>query len=190
MLAAAQAILDESGPGALTVERVVARAKTSTGAFYARFGDRRGLLHALQDAFLAHLAQEVSGVVERTQQIPDLSDAVQTFVTEFLTSFVENRAAFHAFMLQNLADPEMRARGAQASQGAAAAFAHIVMSHVAGPPTPALEWACDVAFRTLFALATQSVMLDPTEATPQAWDPEKFATEVGRMLVGYLADTA
>ena len=51
MLDAAEEFLDRAGPDALTVEAVVRESQASIGSFYARFGDRLGLLFALQERF-------------------------------------------------------------------------------------------------------------------------------------------
>jgi AcrR family transcriptional regulator len=46
---AALAILDEEGPDGLTVQAVVARAKSSVGSFYARFKGKEELLEYLEE---------------------------------------------------------------------------------------------------------------------------------------------
>lgn len=113
MLDTAESPLDAGGPDALTVDAVVQAAHTSTDSFYARFGDRHGLLVALQDRFLERLT---------------------------------------------------------------------------GHPEPAV--AADVAYRTLFALATQLVMFDEDEITSQQYTNQSRATETATLLLAYLRRNA
>ena len=53
MLDAGEQLFYEGGSPALTLEAVIERAETSTGSFYARFGDMRGFLDAMLDRFVA-----------------------------------------------------------------------------------------------------------------------------------------
>ncbi|MSY35142.1 MAG: TetR family transcriptional regulator, partial [Actinobacteria bacterium] len=49
MLDAAEALMREGGPRAITIEAVIERSETSMGSFYARFESREGLFQALHE---------------------------------------------------------------------------------------------------------------------------------------------
>ena len=49
LVRAALELLDEEGPGGVTVQAVVARAESSVGSFYARFAGKDDLLHYLAE---------------------------------------------------------------------------------------------------------------------------------------------
>lgn len=49
LVAASLELLEEEGPGGVTVQAVVARANSSVGSFYARFGGKDDLLHYLAE---------------------------------------------------------------------------------------------------------------------------------------------
>ena len=49
IVTAALELLEEQGPGGVTVQAVVARAESSVGSFYARFGGKDDLLHYLAE---------------------------------------------------------------------------------------------------------------------------------------------
>jgi AcrR family transcriptional regulator len=186
MLDAAESLLDSGGPDALTVEAVVREAETSTGSFYARFGDRQGLLVALQDRFLERLTASLVRSFETAPGTTDLAHTVDTIVTDFLDAFRSNREAFVAFMLLNRSEPSMRDRGAEASRAAAAAIAQLLENHRDEIAHPDPTLAAEFGYRSLFAMATQTVMFDDLEISDRSYTERGLAAETTALLLAYL----
>lgn len=186
MLDAAEHLLATDGPDALTVDAVIARARTSVGSFYARFGDRHGLLLAMQDRFLSRLTDALDATVTAAAAEDDLPTAVRTLVTEFLKAFREHRTAFHAYLLQNRSDPQMRDRGAQASRQAADAVNRLLHARGDHVHHPDLDLAADFTYRVLFALATQTVLLDDLDVTGHHHSPTTWTDQTTTLLLAYL----
>lgn len=186
MLDAAEYLLATTGPDALTVDAVIRRAQTSVGAFYARFGDRHGLLVAMQDRFLSRLIDALTGTVTAAAAAPDLPAAVHTLVTEFLKAFREHRTAFTAYLLQSRSDPQMGDRGAQASRQAADAVGRLLLQRRDQVRHRDLDLAADFTYRTLLALATQTVLLDDRDVTGRDHDPTTWAEQTTTLLLAYL----
>ena len=186
MLDAAESLLGSGGPDALTVEAVVREAETSTGSFYARFGDRQGLLVALQDRFLERLTASLVRSFETAPGDTDLTRTVDTIVTGFVDAFRSNREAFVAFMLLNRSEPSMRDRGAEASRAAAAAISQLLEEHRDEIAHPDPTLAAEFAYRTLFAIATQTVMFDDLEISDRRYTERGLAAETTALLLAYL----
>jgi AcrR family transcriptional regulator len=186
MLDAAEALIAEGGPDALTVDAVVSRAGTSTGAFYARFGDRLGLLAAVQERFLDRLRNAAEAQADELADVPDLQQALAILVGGFLTTFRANRHAFNAIMVQNRGIPDFRARGSQATERAAAQLRDLLAERSGQITHPDIARAADMTFRTLFALATQIVMMDESEVTGRTLSEQQWTAETTAMLVAYL----
>ena len=186
MLDAAEELLDGGGPDALTVDAVVATAETSVGSFYARFGDRSGLLVALQDRFLSGLSEALDPVFRAAATEPNLSSTLDHVVSGYLDAFRIHRQAFVAFMLVNRSDLAMRERGAESTHLAARALHRALTPHRAELAHTDPVLAADVAHRTLFALATQSVMFDPDELGPQPLPDRQLDRHIAAMVYGYL----
>jgi AcrR family transcriptional regulator len=186
MLDAAEHLLSVGGPGALTVEAVVRESQSSTGSFYARFGGRQGLMVALQDRFLERLGSSLADTFESLPDEADLGQTIRQLVRGFLDAFRTHRSAFVAFMLTNRSEDSMRERGARASRDAATVISEVLGRHPAeiGHPDPRL--AADVAYRALFAVATQTVMFDDHEVTPRPYGTGTLEQETARMLLSYL----
>jgi AcrR family transcriptional regulator len=186
MLDAAEALIAEGGPDALTVDAVIARAGTSNGAFYARFGDRLGLLAAVQERFLGRLREAASAQAAELADVPDLREALAILVDGFLATFRTNRNAFNAIMVQNRGVPDFRARGGRATESAAAQLHDLLAARSEQVTHPDLDTAADIAFRTLFALATQIVMMDESEVTGRTLSEKQWVEETTDMLLAYL----
>lgn len=186
MLDTAESLLAAGGPDALTVDAVVRAAQTSTGSFYARFGDRRGLLVAVQDRFLERLTASLVRAFDTAGPDGDLHLTIERLVNDFLDAFRTNRHAFVAFMVLNRSDPSMRDRGARASRDAGAAIARLLEPHRSevSHPDPAL--AADVVYRALFAMATQTAMFDDHEITNHQYTDRSRARETTALLLAYL----
>jgi AcrR family transcriptional regulator len=186
MLDAAESLLEVGGPDALTVEAVVRSSGGSTGSFYARFGDRQGLLIAMQDRFLDRLGHSLADAFESLPADGDLAQTVHRFVTEFLAAFRIHRSAFIAFMILNRSEPSMRQRGAVASRAGARAIAQLLEHHADQIAHPEPGLAADFAYRALFALATQTVMFDDREVSPHRYSSQTRENEAARLLLAYL----
>ena len=72
LLEAAERLLAEGGPDALSIRRVSDAAATSTRAVYSLFGGKDGLLRALYQAMFQDLRQRVLAVPETRDALGDL----------------------------------------------------------------------------------------------------------------------
>lgn len=186
MLDSAEALLASGGPDALTVDAVVRESHTSVGSFYARFGDRQGLLVAMQDRFLERLGESFASGLESTNEDLDLEAAIERLVSGFLGAFRSHRSAFNAFMLLNRSEPSMRARGAEASRAAGKSISVLLAHHADQIAHPKPELAADFVYRTLFALATQTVMFDDREVTSRHHSQKTWVDETSNLVLAYL----
>lgn len=86
ILDAAAQILETKTFEELTVAQVVQRAGTSVGAFYGRFKDKDGLLHALDERFFDEFERGVQDLLSQ----PSWRDAPLTQIIRDLTRFIAN----------------------------------------------------------------------------------------------------
>lgn len=186
MLDAAEALLAEGGPEALTIGAVVDRSGVSNGSLYARFGDRRGLLVAVQDRFLDRLQYTTTEQIILIANEPELASALRLLAGMFHDTFTGNRGAFNAFMFQTLPDTEFRKRGQQATRLAFAAVADVINARSDQVEHPNPARAADFVFRTFFALGTQLAMFDDNEPTGTGIGRDGWINEATHMTLGYL----
>jgi AcrR family transcriptional regulator len=80
LLAAAERLIDESGPDAASVRAVAAEVDTSTRAVYSVFGSKQGLLEALATRHMHELIAAIDAV-------PDTDDAAADLVAVGVDAF-------------------------------------------------------------------------------------------------------
>ena len=85
---------------------MVRRADLSVGAFYARFPDKKALLHALQDRFHDRLEPLLHAeMLERGAGAKDLAQSVDCLVDALVGHVTGHRELSRAFMMNSVFDP-------------------------------------------------------------------------------------
>jgi len=186
MLDAAESLFANGGPDALTVEAVIERAGTSAGAFYARFGDRDGLLEALHERFLGRLGELVGAIVLEGLSQPSLAKALAVAVSGSLDVARKHHDSLVFFVLFRAADQRLRQQGIAANLGFAKAFRTIALNHKAEIRHPDPQRAVDVAFRILFAMLVQQVMFEARELTGRPMADRRLAEQLCQAMLLYL----
>jgi AcrR family transcriptional regulator len=115
LLDAAETVVAAKGFEAAGVAEVVARAGSSVGVFYARFRDKRGLLHALHDRFQREAQARLDAALdpERWAGAPTAA-LVQTLVRTLVDLHRERRGRVPSWSRRR-GTPSCR-RGATASR--------------------------------------------------------------------------
>jgi AcrR family transcriptional regulator len=165
MLSAAAQLLREGGADAVTVDAVIARAGTSTGAFYARFDNRQGLFEALHERFLAEFGSEAASVLERARLATSPHEVLRIFISGLLNHVRARRDSFAFYVLFNAHDPTMRAQGNAATQALTEALGHLLGAHLPECEPDRITRACDFTARTIMAFSLQIMMFDDHEVT-------------------------
>ena len=185
MLEAAEELFREGGSDALTVEAVIERAGTSTGAFYARFGNRRGLFVAMHERFLDTFDAALRGAAIEALECPTLRESLHTFFSAVLTTVRRHRNTLHFHVIQNAHEPDMRAQGNELTQGIFALIARIVETH--SPEGTAIDLdKIDLVGRVLHGLTLQMMLFEDDEVTGRTMSDERCAELFTNMVLAYL----
>ena len=190
MLDAAEVLFAEGGEEALTVEAVVKRSKTSVGSFYARFGDRGGLLEAMHERFLERLGAGSQMAIQAAVRQKTLIGALEVLITHVFAVVREYRDSARFFFLHRSTDQKLRAQGIQAHAFFARMFADLVLRYQneVAHAKPAI--AADVAWRMTFAMFAQQVMFEDQEVSGVAIGDKALVRELARCLTAYLTSAA
>ena len=186
MLDAAEALFAKGGSDAVTVDAIVRRAKTSVGAFYARFADRAGLLAAMHGRFLERMGAEAHAAVSKAARETKLARAVAAFVKHALPAARKHRESILFFVVTSATESPLRRQGLAANPGFASAFATALMPCRTEIAHPHPELAINMAFRIFFAVFIQRALFTPTEATGKPLTDASLANEIANCLVAYL----
>jgi AcrR family transcriptional regulator len=112
MLKAAEALIKSKGFEALTTAEVVRRSRTSIGTLYARFGDKTGLLHAVQDRVQSREEECVRNQMAKIDWDGlSLEESVRQLLLIKQTASDGDHRLFEAFVVHGATDPVLRAQG-------------------------------------------------------------------------------
>ena len=190
MLDAAEALFAEGGVEALTVEAVVERSNTSVGSFYARFGERDGLLEAMHERFLERLAAGGQIAIQAAARQKKLVSALEVLITHMFAIVREYRNSARFFVLHRSTDVKLRTQGIQANAFFARMFADLVLRYQNEIAHAKPANAADVAWRMTFAMFAQQVMFENQEVSGAAMGDKALVRELARCLTAYLTSAA
>lgn len=189
ILQAGYAQLEEGGVDALTVAAVAERAGMAVGSIYRRFGDKKGLLLAIQHSFTENLQAEITErmSVERLRILRDPAVAIAEAVGAITDAFQAHEALLRVFLLLGTRHEAVRAEGSRVSVEGNHRFAEALRHTPIAHPDPAA--ALDFAFRLIYATiahrATQGEFLESDRPLP--WD--ELRSHLQTAVVSYLLGT-
>jgi len=130
LLDAAEEQMSAVGIESFTVADVVRRADLSVGAFYARFPDKKALLHAVQDRFHTRVEPQLHAEMrDRCAGAQTLAQAGERRIDTLAKHFTDHRELSRAFMMSSVFDPVMRARGEQVNRERREVFTSVLLAH-------------------------------------------------------------
>jgi len=133
LVSAAERLLVEGGPEALTVQELVRRADSSVGSFYARFDGRDTVLRYVQDRFWRRAAERWDAYfADERARGGSPGAALARFTRLLVRSTSADRERLRAFLRLALAEPELglldrtRALDARIVEGAERLFRELL----------------------------------------------------------------
>ncbi len=187
LLDAAEALLAEKGFDDAGVAEIAARAGSSVGSFYARFPDKRALLHALQERFVEEGIATTDDALHPARwsgsPIPEIVGALVAFLVRIHR---ERGALIRALRLAQATDPGFRESQRRLVDQVARGLSALLLARRAEISHP--EPARAIAFGLWQLLASLlHGSLDPEEATSLRRVPERAVpTELTRAYLAYL----
>ena len=189
MLDAGEQLFYEGGSPALTLEAVIERAETSTGSFYARFGDMRGFLDAMHERVLETLAAEILPVLGKAALEPDLESSMRKTFTGTFEVVERHRVPLFFFAVGNSHDPEWRDMGSRFSLAMNDAFTQLIKQYLPKFTSAADKRRIEIAVRMGIAVTFQQIMLDQNEFSRVNMSRKATATEFADMVCSHLRAT-
>ncbi|MEU2859271.1 TetR/AcrR family transcriptional regulator [Streptomyces mirabilis] len=189
ILQAGYALLEEGGVDALTVAAVAERAGMAVGSVYRRFGDKEGLLLAIQHAFTENLEAEILQrvSVERLRILRDPAVAIAETVGAFTDAFQSHETLLRVFLLLGTRHQAVRAQGSRVSVEGnhrfAEALAHIPIAHA--DRAAALDFAYRMIYATVAHRVTQGEFLESDRPLP--W--HELRSQLQMAVISYLMST-
>jgi len=189
MLDAGEQLFYEGGSPALTLERVIERAETSTGSFYARFGDMHGFLDAMHERVLQTVSNELLPVLAKAATEPDLESAMSKAFTGSFEVMERHRVPLYFFAVGNSHDRTWREMGGRFTVGVSETFVQLMKSFLPTFTSTAAKRRIEIASRMGIAVMFQRIMLDQTEFSTVNLGNKFVAHEFSNMVCTYLRAT-
>lgn len=187
ILDAAERILLERGLDAVTVPEVVKAARSSVGAFYTRFPDKRALLETLHqracERSLGH-AEEILGAGR--WEGASVRDMVRAGVTLAVEVFGSRRNIMSAFAQAFAGDAGFAARRATTALAISGRLAALVLSRRSEIAHPQPKRAVEMALRVVTATLEQRNAYAVSGLEEVGVADAVLVRELDRMVCAYL----
>lgn len=176
----------------LTVAAVAERAGMAVGSIYRRFGDKEGLLLAIQHAFTENLQAEIAErmSVERLRVLRDPAVAIAEAVGAITDAFQSHEAPLRVFLLLGTRHEAVRKEGARVSTEGNRRFAEslerVPVDHA--DRAAALDFAFRLIYATLAHRITQGEFLESDRPLPWTELRGHLQTAVISYLLGATPD--
>jgi AcrR family transcriptional regulator len=159
LLDAAEQLVTEKGFDDTPVAEVARRADSSVGAFYSRFRDKDGLLHALYERWLVEATATADAALDAARwEGASVSEIIATVVRFLVEIYRERGGLIRAFVLRNHVDPDFHARQERLSHYISDRLCALLMARRDEIDRPDPERASAFGLTLLFS-TLESVML-------------------------------
>jgi len=187
LLDAAEQLVAEKGFDDTPVAEVARRAGSSVGAFYSRFRDKEGLLHALYERWLEEATATADAALDPARwQGATIAEIVSVVVRFLVAIYRERGGLIRAFVLRNHVDPEFHARQERLSHYIGERLAALLLARrdeiARGDPDRAATFGITMIMSTL-----ESVMLFGEYRTGSlTFDDDELGAELTTAYLAYL----
>ena len=187
ILDAGEAVVAAKGFEAAAVAEVVARAGSSVGVFYARFRDKRGLLHALYDRFHLEALLRIDAALDpvRCAETPT-ARLVQGLVRTLVDLHRERRGLVRAFAVEAARDRELQARRDRLSQHLAGRLGERLRGRAAEIGHHHPERASAFGLAVVASAVEGAILFDRLRTGALAPSDDDLAAELSRLFLAYL----
>lgn len=185
ILEAAEALIIEKGVEATTVTEIARAAKSSVGAFYARFTDKEALLRTLIERFTEQAIATADSVLQpaRWQGVP-FEQVVHQSVSFMLGIFHERRWLIAGFTVRAAQHPGISAFGERL--GVRVAERVVELIEIRGEPVTHPRPRAAVNFAVWMVLSALEARALYRSELSQLVSDEVISAELTRMALSYL----
>ena len=187
LLDAAERLVAEKGFDDTGVAEVARLAGSSVGAFYSRFQDKDGLLHALYERWLAEATATADAALapERWEgaSVREILSAVIAFL---VVIHRERGGLIRAFVLRNHVDPEFHARQQRLSHYISDHVTALLLDRRSEICRPDPERAAHFGLTLVFSALETLMLFGEYRTGAASLEDSELATELTHAYLAYL----
>jgi AcrR family transcriptional regulator len=187
LLDAAEALVAEKGMQAVTLQDVVRRARSSVGAFYARFPDKDALLRTLYARSCDEAVATAELALDPTRwEGTSFADALEQIVEFVVSIFEQRRGLVLASSAAVATDAAYAERAALLGRQLSERMLRFLEARRSEVRHPRLEVAAAFGVRLMLATLEQETVLSRVTPPERALPRTEMARQLARALLGYL----
>ncbi len=187
LLDAAEAMLEEAPWDQCTVAALVARARSSIGAFYARFPDKDSLLQHLHQRRATEGIHTADAVLERERWLGvTMEPLIRALVAFVAKDYVDHAGLHREVVRRNSTDARFRERSAHVTGHVVRLMALLLEERRHEMDIDDSLRAADMLHRILYSVMDQSVQFVDRPPGPVALTQPQLVEAVVRAMLGYL----
>lgn len=183
-------LMAEGGYDSASINEIVKRANTSTGAFYARFDNKEALFHALHEQFLADAKNSIEESFGPARLADDtLRSLIERLVTHTLELYRTHggllKAVFYHTRI-NPSDPFV-ARSTKVNRALVSEVGRILLARSADIRHPRPKQAVQFAVTVLVSTLRETVVFGSPGLLPRPVSNRALVRETTDVIYRYLA---
>jgi AcrR family transcriptional regulator len=187
ILDAAEALVAEKGFEDSPVAEIVQRAGSSVGAFYARFHDKEGLLHALYERYYEEaVATTDATLAPERWEGAETAELIEAVIPFLVSIFRERRGLMRAFVMRNHTHPEFQARQQRLSHYVIAKLSALLLARRDQLAHPDPERAARFGLMLVFSALETMILFGEMRDALLSLSDESLADELTRSTLAYL----
>ncbi len=187
LLESAESLIADKGFDDVTVAEIAERAGLSVGALYARFRDKMGVLHSLQDRFVeeAHLTTDAALDPERWEGA-SISEIVEELIVFLVELHRERRGVMRELLVRTHSDPSMIRRKEGLVAHLSRRLRALLLDRPGSIRHPDPPAAVSFGLRLVLGTLEQAILFGDLGGYGIPASDEKLAAELVRAFTGYL----
>lgn len=187
ILDAAEEVVTRKGFENATVSEIVRRARSSVGAFYARFRDKDSLLNLLHERFFEEaMATSDAALDPAAWQGANIAEILSELIPFLVRTYREREGLIRAFIIRGVLDDSFAQSACQLYQHMSQRLSVLLLErqHEIAHPEPKL--AIELGFRLVASLLDQGALASNIETLTGSLDDDVLAGQLIRAYLCYL----
>lgn len=187
LLDAAESMLSEKSWEECSVTEIARRAGSSVGAFYSRFPDKDGLLHALHERFVSEAFATVDAALHPVRwegaTIGEIMKATVSFCVEI---YHERAGLIRAFLIRSSSDPLFRERTLALRRHLTERLRALILARRKELLHPAPAIAAEFTTRLVHSMLQAQVFIGDNGDTGSRLSDDQLKTELIYAALAYM----
>jgi AcrR family transcriptional regulator len=170
-----------------SVTEIARRAGSSVGAFYSRFADKDGLLHALHERFMSEACATIDDVFDSERwDGASISDIMKECVNFAIRIYHERAGLLRAFLIRSSSDEMFTQRTVLMRRRLTERLRSLILARRKELLHPAPAIAAEFSMRLVQGVLQAQVFVDDTSDNGSRLDEEQLTTELVYATLAYM----